>query len=97
MYVALSYCWGPSKQPMALTADMLKLDIVVFSLKSLPQTIQDAVTVTRRLGFKYLWVDSMCIVQEGDEGNDYHEECAKMDQVYGNATITITASFSNSV
>lgn len=47
-YVALSYVWGDS-QEASMTADVLGDD--------LPQTIKYSITVTRRLGFKYLWVD----------------------------------------
>ena len=93
-YLALSYCWG-SKQSYVLTTkniDMLrkKLDVDL-----LPQTILDAIEVTKTLGFKYLWVDALCIMQDSTEPaarEDMNRELAKMDQVYKNAIMTIVAA-----
>jgi hypothetical protein len=56
---------------------------------NLPKTLQDAVTITRRLGVKYLWVDALCIIQ-GDK-DDWERESSKMCDVYSNAHLTITA------
>lgn len=61
-------------------------------MSSLPQTIQDAVTVTRKLGLQYLWVDSMCIIQDSDD--DKAHEIGRMSQIYGSAYVTISASSS---
>ncbi|KAM5360405.1 hypothetical protein ACJZ2D_013784 [Fusarium nematophilum] len=55
-----------------------------------PQNFVDAVRVTRRLGFRYLWIDSLCIIQ-GDR-DDWAEESAKMESVYSNADLVIVAS-----
>ncbi|KAH9208315.1 heterokaryon incompatibility, partial [Leptodontidium sp. 2 PMI_412] len=63
-------------------------------LKDMPQTFQDAVTITRELGVKYLWIDSLCILQDSRE--DWEKESAKMAGVYGNAFLTISASASES-
>lgn len=56
----------------------------------LPATIQDAVTLTRKLKFRYLWIDALCIVQ--DEFVEKIKEIAKMDAIYASATLTISAS-----
>jgi hypothetical protein len=60
------------------------------ALSVLPKTIQDAVTVTRRLGLQYLWVDALCIKQDSEE--DWASESSKMGDIYGSATITIAAA-----
>ncbi|GME46565.1 HET-domain-containing protein [Neofusicoccum parvum] len=58
-------------------------------LSELPKTVQDALTVTRELGFRYLWVDSLCIVQ--DDSHDWAKEVGKMAEVYMGASVTISA------
>ncbi|EON64499.1 hypothetical protein W97_03731 [Coniosporium apollinis CBS 100218] len=59
---------------------------------SLPQTFEDAITVTRNLGVKYIWIDSLCVVQ--DDPEDWATESAKMEAVYGNLYLTIAATAS---
>lgn len=95
-YTALSYCWG-SQQTIVLSKVLLDAGPVVYDLRRLPRTIQDAVTVTRRLGLRYLWVDSLCIVQTGDDGRDFQEQGSVMHKVYGNALLTIAATASDNV
>ena len=57
---------------------------------AMPRTFQDAVTVTRELGFRYLWIDSLCIIQDSRE--DWAQECGRMQQVYELAAVTISAA-----
>ncbi len=57
---------------------------------SMPQNFQDAVLVTRLLGLRYLWIDSLCIIQ--DSKSDWEIEGSKMDQVYKNAYVTLAAT-----
>ncbi|KAE9365118.1 HET-domain-containing protein, partial [Stipitochalara longipes BDJ] len=59
-------------------------------VSTLPQTIQDAITVTRKLGEKYLWIDSLCIIQDSE--TDKLQEIGRMDEVYKNAFLTISAA-----
>lgn len=87
-YVALSYCWG-GVSSFTLTInniDRLKANI---DINILPKTIQDAIYVTVRLGFRYLWVDSLCIIQ--DSPLDWKSEAASMMDVYGNCALSIGA------
>lgn len=85
-YVALSHCWGGS-QPLKLTLSTLEEFQMNISLSTLPKTFLDAVSVTRSLGFRYLWIDSLCIIQ--DSKADWDSECAKMIDVYKNAAVTL--------
>ncbi|KAM7209818.1 HET domain containing protein [Rhypophila decipiens] len=92
-YIALSYCWGGPQEIMTTSST---LQSHTLSLpKSLPQTIQDAVTVTRRLGFRYLWVDALCIIQ--DDQTDISTEISSMGLIYKNATLTIAAASATTV
>jgi heterokaryon incompatibility protein (HET) len=90
-YAALSYCWGVP-QPNATSLSNIESYLKGIELLSLPQTLQDAVTVTRNLGLQYLWADSMCIIQDSDDDKAY--EIGKMERIYSNAYVTISASSS---
>lgn len=58
-------------------------------VRSLPQTYQDAAIVAVQLGYRYLWIDALCIVQ--DDPEDWRRESAKMCTVYRNSCCTIFA------
>jgi hypothetical protein len=60
------------------------------SLNAMPQTFQDAVTATRVLGLQYLWIDSLCIIQ--DDLSDMKQEIQNIVSIYGNATLTLSAT-----
>ena len=62
-------------------------------MQDLPLTFRDAIFVTRKLGFKYLWIDSLAIIQ--DDADDWRREAASMAAIYSNASVTIAASMSN--
>ncbi|KAJ1323255.1 HET domain-containing protein [Microdochium nivale] len=59
-------------------------------ISRLPRTIRDACAVAVRLGFRYLWVDRLCIMQ--DSAEDWDREAGRMALVYKNAALTISAS-----
>jgi hypothetical protein len=61
-------------------------------MESLPKTSRDAVSITQRLGIQYLWLDSLCIVQ--DVTRDWTSEAARMKDYYKNGYLTIPALFS---
>ncbi len=98
-YLALSYCWG-GNQSYVLTMKNLGSLWQGLEMKRLPRTILDAIEVTKSLGFKYLWVDALCIMQdsvEADAQSDMNEELATMNQVYKNAIMTIVAACAPSI
>jgi hypothetical protein len=92
-YVALSYCWGDTIHFTTNQANLVELSNG-FHVRLLPPTIQDTVEFTKALGFKYLWVDALCIIQGNNDmaRRDWEVESAKMSKVYGNAFVTIVAS-----
>jgi Heterokaryon incompatibility protein (HET) len=92
-YVALSYCWG-ADQPNSLIGDNLKQYEESIDITSLPKTVQDAIAVTRRLGVEFLWIDSMCILQNSE--TDKFVEIGKMAGIYNNAYLTIIAAMPSS-
>ncbi|KAK5286213.1 hypothetical protein LTR43_010310 [Exophiala xenobiotica] len=88
-YCALSYSWGRSKS-FKTTRATYQSRLDGFSVDELPTTIRDAVLLTRSLGFRYLWVDALCIMQ--DDKNDWAVQSSNMDKIYGLATLTIAAA-----
>jgi hypothetical protein len=95
-YIALSHCWGKLKKEerfCTYTDNIhdLKQDI---PFNKLPPTFRDAVTATRALNVRYLWIDSLCIIQEDPE--DWKIEAARMEDVFNSAYCTIAASSSAS-
>lgn len=91
-YVALSYRWGGLDAIWQTTTKNLNSRQDVFSIKDLSKTLSDAVKVTRDLGFRWIWIDSLCIVQ--DDKNDWSKEAVKMASIYQNAIVTISADSS---
>ena len=87
-YVALSYCWGES-QNIVTTRENIDDHLKGITLERLPPTLRDAVQVTNQLGFRYLWVDALCICQ--DDQDEWETEAEKMSDVYGGSTLTISA------
>ncbi|CZR68030.1 uncharacterized protein PAC_17929 [Phialocephala subalpina] len=88
-YVALSHCWG--KNPvLKTTKESLDSFFKCINPRTLTKTFLDAVTITRRLGVRYLWIDSLCIVQ--DDNEDWEREAASMAQVYSQSLVTLAAS-----
>lgn len=88
-YAALSYCWGVP-QPVSTISVLLESYQKRIPLHSLPKTVQDAIFTTRQLGLQYLWVDSLCIVQ--DSTDDKAFEIANMGEIFRNATVTTLAA-----
>lgn len=88
-YAALSHCWGSFK-PLQTGKKDLPSYMEEIPNTLLPETFHDAVRTTRELGLRYLWIDSLCIVQDHPE--DREAECARMNTIFSNALCTISAS-----
>jgi hypothetical protein len=88
-YAALSYCWGYNPDCKTMKATLAGHSAAL-PLDKLPQTILDAITVTRELDIPYLWVDALCIVQ--DDEDDMATELAQMVEIYRNSYFTISAA-----
>jgi len=92
-YAALSYCWG-GHQPIVATKSTMKDMMLDIPYSALPKTLQDAVTITIKLGLRFLWVDALCIIQ--DDQTQKQQEIAAMPNIYQNAHVTICAARSRS-
>lgn len=91
-YVALSYVWGQGDKSHQTQRDnvLKRTSDAGIEEGDLPKTIKDAIQLTRDLGLQYIWVDSLCIVQ--DSGSSFRLNAANMDLIYGNAYLTICAA-----
>ncbi|KAF7856067.1 hypothetical protein EAF04_010022 [Stromatinia cepivora] len=99
-YLSLSHSWGPSPNPSAplggragtvLTELNLASWRVDLSLDDLPLTFRHAVIVCASLGFQYIWIDSLCILQESVNVEDWKAQSAVMGDVYKFAWLNIAA------
>jgi hypothetical protein len=88
-YAALSHRWPATTSPSSLTKSNFKRYQESIPISSLPKNFVDAIAITEALGFRHLWIDSLCIVQ--DSTIDWESESAKMDTIYLNAAVTIAA------
>ena len=87
-YITLSHCWG-NVQPTTTTIGTINSRIKGIPIKTLPKMFQDAVHITRRLNINYLWIDSLCIIQDSEE--DWAREATQMGDIYRHSFLTIFA------
>lgn len=89
-YVALSHCWGLTRILLKTTTSTVKDYQQGIDFQRLPKNFQDAVTVTRSIGVRYLWIDSLCIIQ--NDTTDWEVESSKMSSIYRDAYLVIAAT-----
>ncbi|KAN0119298.1 HET domain containing protein [Hyaloscypha variabilis] len=90
-YTTLSHCWGanPESMPLQTTKSTESAHKRSLPMAKLPKTFRDAVNVTRALGIRYIWIDSLCIIQ--DDMGDWEQEAAKMASIYEGTFLTLAA------
>jgi hypothetical protein len=77
-----------------LSENLSELSAAISS-QQLPRTFTDAIEITRKLGVNYIWIDSLCIVQ--DDEDDWRRETALMEHIYGGSFLNIAAVSATSV
>ncbi|KDR77071.1 hypothetical protein GALMADRAFT_34552, partial [Galerina marginata CBS 339.88] len=87
-YLTLSHRWGGS-HIFRLTSKNFDVLLSEIRIPDLPKTFQDAILVTRRLGYRYIWIDSLCIIQDSKE--HWVSESAIMGDIYRGSSCTIAA------
>ncbi|KAH6874086.1 hypothetical protein B0T10DRAFT_541246 [Thelonectria olida] len=92
-YASLSYCWGANPSFLFLTALNLPRLQAGIPYSDLPIAFREAVDFAKLLSIRYLWIDSLCIIQSGPGSTeDWHSESAKMQAVYSNCILNISLS-----
>ncbi|KAN0080619.1 Heterokaryon incompatibility protein (HET) domain containing protein [Elaphomyces granulatus] len=89
-YITVSHCWGKRLNRVPRTTKA-KLDQHEQGIqwRTLSNTFQDAIVTTRQFGVRYLWIDSLCIVQNSKE--EVSNEISKMHLVYSQAYCMLSA------
>ncbi|KAF7514564.1 hypothetical protein G7054_g15201 [Neopestalotiopsis clavispora] len=97
-YVTLSHSWGLEPK----FSRLLKENFEQWTTKGIPWSdicsntnFVHAVEVARRIGVRYIWIDSLCIIQNSDNGNDWLAEAPKMQDIYHHSFCNIAASDSS--
>jgi hypothetical protein len=92
--MTLSHVWG-GYMPIELTKGSIDDLVRGVSLDTMPQTFRDAAIVCLSLSVKYLWIDSLCIMQDKDDLSDWARESMLMSEVYSNSYCTLGATAPN--
>ncbi|CCM06808.1 uncharacterized protein FIBRA_09109 [Fibroporia radiculosa] len=92
LYMTLSHCWGSAQIVQLRTATLDSMQDRI-PLSSLPQTFRDAIFVVKQFEIRYLWIDSLCIIQ--DSMDDWQHEAARMAFVYKNSYCNVAATGSS--
>lgn len=91
-YITLSHAWGQHKF-LTLTSENLCQfrQSIPLSASDFNQTFKDALGLTIELGYNYIWIDSLCIIQDS-LALDWAYECARMGSIYSNSDLNLSAS-----
>ncbi|KAI1492177.1 heterokaryon incompatibility protein-domain-containing protein [Biscogniauxia mediterranea] len=94
-YMTLSHSWGKDKS----FAELKQGNLDEYRVRGVPwseicrnKNLEHAVRVARRLGIRYLWMDSLCIIQDEADKKDWHAEAPLMHLVYRNSYCNIAAA-----
>jgi hypothetical protein len=90
-YITLSHKWGAA-DVLKLTNQNYKTLRAGIRVSDLPKTFRHAIQVTRELEIRYLWIDSLCILQDSVE--DWREQSSLMGDIYYYCFCNIAATSS---
>lgn len=93
-YACLSHCWGKNSADAVnkTTEQSLNSFKKGITESNLTANFRDAIDICRALQIKYLWIDSLCIIQDQTSKEDWNDQAAKMADIYENAHLTIAAT-----
>lgn len=92
-YATLSHCWGTFEVPLRLIPCRYESFMRNIETGELPLTFQHAVQVCSSLGVEWIWIDSLCIMQDGPKHKaDWNLHVREMSSIYTHAYINIAAS-----
>ena len=88
-YVAFSHCWGGVQAVKLLRGDIGRFRTGL-RVKELPESYQEAISICIRMNLHFIWIDSLCIIQDSHE--DWKREALTMKLVYGNSLLNLCAA-----
>jgi hypothetical protein len=88
-YITLSYKWGETRRYVTTTQNLERHTQQGIAIRDLPKTFKDAIFVASMLGFRWIWIDALCICQ--DKPGELMQEVNRMDQTFRTSTLTIFA------
>jgi hypothetical protein len=92
-YATLSHRWNPSVPKLSVER-LREWEVAGIPPAALTPTLGEFVVAARRLGFRYVWIDCLCIIQDGDGGVDWGRESQTMHLVYRNSACNFSAGWS---
>ena len=94
-YITLTYRWNHETENCKTTTANHAERLQGRGFGQLPKLFQDIFTVVEKLGVRYVWIDSICIIQKGDDGADWRREAPKTAQYYQFSLLTIAGTMQN--
>ena len=92
-YITLSHRWTAQTELSSTNSSNFEDRKQSIIMSDLSETFCDAIKVTQKLGIRYLWIDSICIIQ--DSTNDWARESSNMMAIYESAWLNIAAAGSD--
>ncbi|KAI1668087.1 Heterokaryon incompatibility protein [Pyrenophora tritici-repentis] len=90
-HLVLSHVWGTIDMACKTTrSNISDYQTVGIEFDILTKTFQDTIRITAAMGFQYVWIDSLCIIQ--NDKDDWERESAKMAAIFHMSTITLSAT-----
>ncbi|KAH7357417.1 hypothetical protein BKA66DRAFT_473227 [Pyrenochaeta sp. MPI-SDFR-AT-0127] len=91
-YITLTHRWNEFMGQCITTTLNLEQRLLGSDFGSLPQLFLDAFEIVEKMNIKYIWIDSICIIQEGDNYVDWKREAPKMAQYYQFSIFTLAGT-----
>ncbi|KAM7187546.1 Heterokaryon incompatibility protein (HET) domain containing protein [Naviculisporaceae sp. PSN 640] len=93
-YITVTHRWNEQAEKCKTTTDNLcqKQQPGGIDLSTLPKLFQDVFTIALQLDVQYVWIDSLCIIQVGDDGADWRKEAPRMAQYYQHSIFTVAGT-----
>jgi hypothetical protein len=91
-YITLTHRWNEYTGKCITTTTNLEGRLLGEGLGEVPQLFQDSFVIAEKLDIKFIWIDSICIIQQGDELADWRREAPKMAQYYQYSVFTLAGT-----
>jgi hypothetical protein len=88
-YATLSHCWGDGEIPKLRVNTLIEMQRAIL-VSRLSRTFREAMETAKQLGFEYIWIDSLCIIQENQA--DWLIEASRLGTIYQNSGLNIAAT-----